>query len=64
MPKSKEHFEDYLKKLEETVAKLEGEEVTLEESLKLYEEGLKMSKKCEKILDEAKQKIIVVEPEN
>lgn len=64
MAKSKENFEDYLKKLAETVEKLESGEVTLEQSIKLYEEGLKMGEKCEKILDEAKQKITVIEPEN
>lgn len=64
MPKSKEQFEDYLKKLEETVERLESEDVTLEESVKLFEEGLKMSKNCEKILGSAKQKITVLEPED
>ncbi len=64
MPKTKEKFEDYLKELADTLEKLENEEVTLEDSLKLYEEGLKISKKCEKILSDAKQKIIVLEPEN
>lgn len=64
MPKSKEHFEDYLKKLEETVERLESEDVTLEESVKLFEEGLKISKNCEKMLDSAKQKMMVLEPED
>lgn len=64
MPKSKEQFEDYLKKLEETVERLESEDVTLEESVKLFEEGLKISKNCEKMLDSAKQKITVLEPED
>jgi len=62
--KSKEKFEDYLKELENILEKLENEEVALEDALKFYEEGIKLSKKCEKILNDAKQKITVLDPEN
>lgn len=64
MAKSKEKFEDCLKELENILEKLENEEVALEDALKFYEEGIKLSKKCEKILNDAKQKITVLDPEN
>ncbi len=64
MAKSNEKFEDYLKELENILEKLENEEVALEDALKFYEEGIKLSKKCEKILNDAKQKITVLDPEN
>lgn len=64
MAKSKEKFEDYLKELENILEKLENEEVALEDALKFYEEGIKLSKKCEKILNDAKQKITVLDPED
>ena len=37
-------FEEALKKLEEIVQKLEGEELSLEDSLKKFEEGIKLSR--------------------
>ena len=45
-------FEESLKKLEEIA------DTTLEESITLFEEGMKYSKTCSEILNNAKQKII------
>ena len=42
MAEEKIEFEKSLKRLEEIVAKVEGETLPLEESLKLYEEGKKL----------------------
>ena len=53
-------FEESLEKLELIVDKLESGEETLENTLSLYEEGIKISKNCRKILDKAKQKVIVL----
>lgn len=39
-------------------------EITLEESVKLYEEGLKNIKEAQKLIEEAKTKITVIEQEN
>ncbi len=50
-------FEQALDKLKQTVAKMESGGATLEESVKLYEEGMKLSVYCNKCLEEAKQKI-------
>lgn len=50
-------FEKKLTRLEEIVSKMEGGEQTLEDSLKLFEEGIKLSRVCQKELEEAEQKV-------
>lgn len=57
MGKSKEKFEDLLSRLQEISEMLESEDVGLDESIKLYEEGIKLSKICFKKLEEAELKI-------
>lgn len=51
------NFEQSLKKLEEIVRKLEDEEVTLEQSLKIFAEGKELAKACEAELQAAENKI-------
>ena len=51
-------YEHATKRLEEIVAKLEQGSTSLEDSMKLYEEGVKLSEFCLNKLDTAKQKII------
>lgn len=46
-----------MKRLEEIVRKLEGEQVPLEESMRLYEEGMKLGRRCRRLLDEADERI-------
>ena len=53
-------FEDALKKLKEIVEKLEEEEVSLDDALKLFEEGVKLSDICKKRLEEADKKVKVL----
>jgi len=50
-------FETALKKLDEIVQRLEKGELPLEESLKLYEEGIRLSRLCHAKLDEAQGRI-------
>ena len=50
-------FEKRLNRLEEIVAKMETGELSLEESLKLFEEGVKLSRDCNVQLTEAEQKV-------
>ena len=57
MAGSKQTFETSLLKLEKIVARLETEELGLEESLRLFEEGVKISKKCEESLKNAELKV-------
>lgn len=52
-------FEEDLKKLEEVVSKLDTD-LTLDESIKVFEEGIKLSKKCSDKLQHAEKKINVL----
>lgn len=53
-------FEASLKNLEEIVQRLEGGELTLEESLRLFEEGVRLTRVCAATLDEADRRIAVL----
>ena len=46
-------FEKKLKRLEEIVTSMEKGDLALEDSLKLFEEGVKLSRDCQKKLTEA-----------
>jgi len=52
-----EGFETLYKRLEETVAKLERGNLTLEESIALYEEGMKLAHRSQELLAEAELRI-------
>ena len=41
-------FEDSMKRLEKIVDHLEGDSTSLENSLKLFEEGMKLTEECRK----------------
>ena len=53
-------FEDALARLETIVTELERGELPLDESLKIFEEGIKLSKTCLKILDDAERKVEIL----
>ena len=53
-------FEDNLKKLESIAEKLESGDLPLEESLRLYEEGIKLSRVCSSKLEEVEKKIEIL----
>ena len=53
-------FEHSMKKLETVVSKLEGDEVSLEESLKLFEEGVKLMRFCHLRLNEIEEKVQIL----
>lgn len=53
-------FEQSISELEEIAAKLEAGDVTLDESLELFEQGIKLSKSCQKMLDDAEKKVSVL----
>ena len=57
-------FEQQMKKLQDIVDKLESGEVDLDESIKLYEEGLKLSKVLKKQLSVFEDKIEKLGQEN
>jgi len=52
-----EGFEVLYKRLEESVAKLEGGNLSLEESLALYEEGMKLARECQRLLQDAELRV-------
>ncbi len=51
-------FEKAMSRLEQIVAALEGGKCSLDDSLKLFEEGTKLTAYCNKLLKEAEQKIV------
>ncbi|MCF6408394.1 exodeoxyribonuclease VII small subunit [Pseudalkalibacillus salsuginis] len=54
--KKDQSFEEAMVKLEEIVGKLEEGDVPLEESIRLFQEGMKLSKLChDKLQDVEKQ---------
>ncbi len=53
-------YEKALKELEDIVREIESGELPLEKSLKKFEDGVKLSRYCTKILDEAEQKITIL----
>ena len=50
-------FEKKLQRLEEIVSKMEKGDLTLEDSLKFFEEGVKISRECHVRLSEAESKV-------
>ena len=57
---SKKTFEQSMKQLEHIVEELEFGDLPLEKALKKFEEGVRLSKICNKKLDEVEQKITVL----
>lgn len=54
------NFEASMKELEEIAEKLSGGEISLDESIKLFENGMKLSKSCQKILEDAEKKVNIL----
>jgi exodeoxyribonuclease VII small subunit len=55
--KTEKSFEESFTRLEKILEKLESEDVTLEETIKLYEEGLTLTKFCYEKLNNAELRI-------
>lgn len=55
-------FEQAMDKLEQLVKQLESGELALEESMKLYEQGIRLTALCEKKLSTATLKIEELKP--
>ena len=60
--KEKETFnlEEAFLKLEETIADLEREDITLEQSFKEYQKGMELLKKCNETIDKVEKKVLVL----
>lgn len=53
-------FEEAMKRLEDIVEDLEGGELPLEKSLKVFEEGMKLLTFCSEKLDEVEKRVSVL----
>ena len=57
IPKKMGLFEEKLTQLKEIVSVIESGDLNLDESLKKFEDGLRLSKECQDILKEAEVKV-------
>ncbi len=60
MAEKKQTFETSLKELERIVRRLEEGDLPLEDSLKLFEDGVKISRECQERLNQAERRIEVL----
>lgn len=54
------NFETKMEELENVVTKLEKGDMSLDESLINFEKGMKLSKECNKMLEDAEKKITIL----
>lgn len=54
------NFEEAMKKLEEIASELEKNDLDLDTSVTKFEEGMKLSKQCSQMLEEAEKKITIL----
>jgi exodeoxyribonuclease VII, small subunit len=54
------NFEAALKELEQIVEQLEAGDLPLEQSLELFEQGVRLSRDCQKRLDEAERRVEIL----
>jgi exodeoxyribonuclease VII small subunit len=53
-------FEEAIKRLEEIVEEMEGKDLQLEKSIKLFQEGMELAAFCNSKLEDAEKKVNVV----
>ena len=58
------NFEKTFTELEELVKKMEGGDLSLEESLKYFERGMLLTKNCQQALNKAEQKVRILLEKN
>lgn len=58
------NFEQSMEELEKIVVELEKGDLNLDDSIKKFEEGMKISKNCNKFLEEAEKKITILINDN
>ena len=54
------NFEEAMKRLEQITVELEKGDLSLDESVKKFEEGIKLSKECNKILEDSEKRINIL----
>ncbi|MET0753124.1 MAG: exodeoxyribonuclease VII small subunit [Pyrinomonadaceae bacterium] len=60
MSEKNQTFEASLQELEKIVRRLEDGDLALEESLKLFEKGVKLSRECQERLNQAERRIEIL----
>lgn len=55
------NLEEAFGMLEETVADLEREDISLEDSFLVYQKGMELLKKCNQAIDRIEKKVLVLE---
>lgn len=58
MEKEKKNLEEMFTQLEETVGKLENNDISLEEAFSFYEKGVKLVKQCQDEIDTVEKKVL------
>lgn len=53
-------LEEKFAKLDETVNKLESEELSLEESFQIYKEGMELLKQCNADIDQVEKQVMKI----
>ncbi len=61
---AKQNFEDAMARLEKITRELEEGELSLEQSLKKFDEGIRLTAFCRKTLDEAEKKVEILLQKN
>lgn len=54
------NFEEAMKKLEEIATELEKNDLDLDASVSKFEEGMKLSKQCSQMLEDAEKRISIL----
>lgn len=60
MSPRKQNYEDMIKKLQGIIEKMENENLSLDDAIKNYEEGIKLTNNLYKALNEAEGKINIL----
>ncbi len=51
-------LEDHFEKLEQTIGRLEEEDISLEEAFRAYSEGMRLLKECNDQIDRVEKKVL------
>ena len=61
MAKAQVTLEEAMEQLNQLLGKMDEENVTLEESFKMYQEGTKLVQLCDKKIEQVEKKLVVLE---
>ncbi|MDD4913770.1 MAG: exodeoxyribonuclease VII small subunit [Methylococcales bacterium] len=62
--KTPSQFENAMEELEKLVEQMEQGDISLEESLKTFERGIKLTRTCQQALQDAEQKVQILLEKN